>query len=145
MTARTASRDHLLAELGVVRYRLRTPTAAGSLARAVAPAPAAASAPSPGATRREPVADGVLLQVSADGCSSAPVSGAAARVWSAVLAWAGLEEGQVHWHPRIGDAADPEAVVALPAPGRWSDPEGKRGLWLALKGPVRRLRAQSRA
>jgi hypothetical protein len=94
-----ARQRQVLAELGLVRYRLR----AGE----------------------DPSGSQATLEVSAPGSRSAPVEGEAAQVWAGVLAWLGLEAGQVRWCEHGG--------LALPAIARWSAPDGKRGLWLALK------------
>lgn len=96
--------QQVLAQLGLVRYRLRGDPSASD-ARAV-------------------------LEVSAPDSPAAPVEGPAAQVWTGVLAWLGLEPAQVRWREHGG--------LALPALAQWSGPEGKRGLWLALKGWRRR-------
>lgn len=93
-------RRQVLAQLGLVRYRLRAATVD----------PAAPPA----------------LHVSAPGSRAAPADGPSAEVWAAVLAWLGLDAGQVRWSGGGG--------VELPAVASWSGPDGKRGLWLALKG-----------
>jgi hypothetical protein len=106
--ADSARQRQVLAQLGLVRYRLRTPQA-GADARGDAD---------------------VALEVSAPGSRSLPVAGDAAAVWAKVLAWLGLAPDEVRWRERGG--------VVLPAVADWSGPNGKRGLWLALKGWRRR-------
>lgn len=143
------SRDHLLAELGLVRYRLRQPlpASADSIADTAPPVDATVAMPASGATGADqPAPDpgpdmaDIRLQVSAGDCAEAPASGPAAAIWAQVLAWAGLRASQVHWHQAAAGTGSDDAVVCLPAPEQWRDPEGKRALWLALKGPVRSVR-----
>ncbi len=154
------SRGHLLAELGVTRYRLRNPapgpepvamsgvSTAGDAPIATVTVPATETSVATGAHQPAPVHlpdnHGILLKVSAADSAAAPASGDAARIWAHVLAWMGLEDHQVHWQP-VRPGATPDAdTVALPAAALWPEAEGKRGLWLALKAPVRHLRASSR-
>ena len=153
--AASSSREHLLAELGVVRYRLRTnregvaAAAAEVVAAAVAetvspPIPAKGQAPAQPAPVLAPAmagpdADHVRLRVCAAGVTSAPGSEPAAGIWAQVLAWAGLDSAQVQWCPAAPQAALQAGIIALPPPDQWADPDGKRALWLALKAPVRAL------
>lgn len=104
-------RARVLAELGLVRYRLRA-------------APVAAVAV-PVATT--PVMAPRVLGVYAPDAQAAPVDGTAAAIWRQVLAWLRLAETEVRW------LATPEAgSVPLPALREWSLPQGKRALWSAL-------------
>ena len=124
-------RVRLLRESGVVRYRLRV---AGAAVAAVRPASA------PVSVRRgdhERVGDAgrappQRLRVSIGLAAGETPAGAAAEVWSQVLAWLGLEQGDVEWTD--GSAAD---VVPLPPAADWLRPAGKRELWRALKSRVR--------
>ncbi len=103
-----ARQRQVLAHLGLVRYRLRTPQAQAEAHGDVE----------------------LALEVSAPGSRSLPVTGDAAVVWAKVLAWLGLAPGQVLWREQGG--------LVLPPVAEWSGPDGKRGLWLALKAWRRR-------
>lgn len=118
MTAavRERRRQRLLAEMGLVRYRLRGD---GGRADAAAAMPAAQRANAEAA---------IALTVVARDAAALPASGAAAAVWAHVLAWLGLSPSQVRW-----SSAMAEGAVELPPPSSWPTPDGKRGLWLALK------------
>lgn len=112
VAVRERRRQRLLAEMGVVRYRLRGD---GRRADAATPRPATAD-------------PAIALMVHARDAAGPPASGAAAAVWSQVLAWLGLPPSQVRWSAEACAGA-----VELPPPSSWPTPEGKRGLWLALK------------
>lgn len=108
MTQADRHRGQVLAELGLVRYRLRTRPGA------LAPTRAAA------------------LRVAASGASGTPNQGVEAGIWRQVLAWLGRDADEIDWQ----NAPD-AGVIVLPPLAQWSSPDGKRGLWLALKGQVR--------
>lgn len=129
----------VLAELGVLRYRLRAPAliepvlvdpvlVEPALVEPVLVEPASTAvtteAPAPA------VAAAALLTVYApDAGARAPTgTGTAAAVWRQVLAWLRLDDAEVEW------AMTPDAAaLRLPACGEWSTAQGKRALWLALK------------
>lgn len=113
-------RTRVLAELGLVRYRLRPGPGAASATRAP-DRPEGEPATEVGSAR--PV---LLLEL--PGMAGPPEAGPAAAVWSQVLAWLRLPGQQVAW-----SAGDDPAAVALPAPALWLRPEGKQALWQALK------------
>lgn len=130
-------RRRLLAEMGVVRYRLREP-------RSPVVAVPAGQLPSIDTARRasldvnpqtsSPGRDQEFaLAVNAGGSVTAPSSGVEAVIWRQVLAWLGYASTDVTW--RTGDGS-----IGLPAIQTWSTPEGKRGLWNALKAHVRAAR-----
>lgn len=109
-------RARILAELGVLRYRLRVPASPGPAAPGVdlPPPPIAAAA--------------ALLTVHAPDVTAAAPTGTAAVIWRQVLAWLRLDAGDVAWSM----SAEAPAIV-LPAGSQWSTAQGKRALWLALK------------
>lgn len=114
-------RARVLAELGLVRYRLRVAPVASAFVQAVA------ASDSPIANTAALVASPALC-VYAPEALAAPLDGPAATIWRQVLRWLRLTEAEVQWL-RTPDA--PSAV--LPAVEEWARPEGKRALWLALK------------
>lgn len=121
-----ARRSRLLAELGIVRYRLRG-------TRAPAVATAAMTTPATPATGTASVVDrdtGSSLAVNAAGIIEPPSGGIEAAIWTQVLAWLGYRADEVEW-------ARGEGAVALPPMRNWATPQGKRGLWNALKAHVR--------
>jgi hypothetical protein len=86
-----ARQRQVLAQLGLVRYRLRATSE-----------PAARAATT-------------VLQVSAPGSRAAPVDGVHGQVWNGVLAWLGLERDQVEWREQGGRALPAVADWASPA------------------------------
>ncbi len=109
-----SSRDRLLAELGITRYRLRVPVPVAAAVRGVEPA----------VPERQGVP--VCLRLSAPAPQHWPAG--AQHAWEGVLAWLALSPDEIAWLPE-GDPAG----VPLPAPADWSTAQGRRGLWLALK------------
>lgn len=150
-------RARVLAELGLVRWRLRdrsagdaaTGAAVGDSGGRVADAQAAVgstaasgragrtslvSAPVPGSAVQATARTGVraALRVAAPETRAAPADPVAATVWSQVLAWLGYRSEDVAWF-----AAGEQDVIVLPPVATWRTPEGKRGLWQALRAHVR--------
>lgn len=111
MNAQIASdrRQRALAELGLVSYRLRAPE------RDAAANTGSGAPPS------------VRLRVAVPDASAPPGAGPAAAIWAQVLAWLGYAGDEVGWRP--GE----DGVIVLPPIASWTTPEGKRGLWRALK------------
>lgn len=101
-------RQRILTELGLVSYRLRTSS------RNTAAKPESAT-PSP------------RLCVTARDAAAPPGSNPAAAIWTQVLTWLGRTDDEVDWQ------ADQDGAIVLPPVASWATPEGKRGLWLALK------------
>lgn len=131
-------RASVLAELGLVRYRLRgAPVGVGvagsvSATESAAPAKAVSAEPNDaaGPAHVEPASRPVaILTVHVPDTGGEPVtSGAAAQVWRQVLTWLRLDERDVAW-----SSTPTQPACVLPASHEWSTPQGKRGLWLALK------------
>jgi hypothetical protein len=121
-----ARRVLLLAELGIVRYRLRSPRKSSSSDKAIAEnetAVAEGAKACPPATRR-------ALAVNAAGMTQAPTGAIEAAIWTQVLLWLGYRADEIDWSRDDG-------AIALPPTRNWSTPQGKRGLWNALKAHVR--------
>ena len=114
-------RARILAELGVLRYRLRVPSPPAP----PSPAPVATTVADPS----PPVAAAAaLLTVHAPDMAAGAPTGTAAVIWRQVLAWLRLDADDVAWSM----SAEAPAIV-LPAGSQWSTAQGKRALWLALK------------
>ena len=114
-------RARILAELGVLRYRLRVPAPPGP----TSPAPSATAVADPPA----PVAAAAaLLTVHAPDVTAAAPTGTAAVIWRQGLAWVRLDAGDV-----AGSISAEAPAIVLPAGNQWSTAQGKRALWLALK------------
>jgi hypothetical protein len=129
-------RARVLAELGLVRYRLRSPSrrvpsdasAPDAIATTDVILAEADHAPRPAQAQVAPRPTAVLMIHVPDTGGEPVTADAAVRVWQQVLAWLRLDERDVAW----SSTPDGSACV-LPASHEWSTPQGKRGLWLALK------------
>lgn len=111
-------RARILAELGLVPWRLRPEWRPASPVAGPAPGPAPAAA--------------LALHVPGGFAAADAIT---RDIWAQVLAWLRLREGDVAW------VASAEAAAATLPPCRdWSTPRGKRGLWLALKAVATRGR-----
>ena len=119
-------RSRLLAELGIVRYRLRGTTTDASTHVVASTATVMIDTPAPPATHIvKPT-----ISVNAAGITEPPAGGIEAAIWTQVLAWLGYGADEIVW--ARGDGA-----IALPPTRNWATPQGKRGLWNALKAHAR--------
>lgn len=123
------SGQRLLDELGVVRYRLRQPLPV--LVAEPVPEPVADQAAAPIMNSEAPAtaasaAVRVRLHLAVAEPATWPMP--ARVIWPQVLAWLGLEPGEVAWLA-VADSRG----LALPDPADWDTSAGRRGLWLALK------------
>lgn len=117
----SSRRQRVMAELGLVRYALRPVIAE----RAGGRLPATSAGAEVGADA------GPSLRVHAEGADTAPSAGPTAAIWAKVVEWLGRSVDDIGWQPDHPDA------IELPPVASWTTPDGKRGLWLALKSHVR--------
>jgi hypothetical protein len=124
-----ARRALILAELGMVRYRLRSPRESSSSDKATVENEKAVT----DETDARPPATRHVLAVNAAGTTQAPTGAIEAAIWTQVLLWLGYRADEIAWSREDG-------AIALPPTRNWSTPQGKRGLWNALKAHVREVR-----